>query len=110
MPRITRNYRSGETDQPSRDADFLDLVSQMTCACAETSAPADAPIARALFHNVETLKQPLKVAAGALGIGSGDAAYLLTGLREDVAEDLVDLLAATHATPGAAFKKDVGDE
>ena len=40
------------------------------------------------------MNQPPSLAARALGIEPGDASYLLTGLREDVAEDLVLVMLA----------------
>lgn len=89
MPRITSNRRTQETGQPSWDVALRSLVSRMACACAESAAHAQAPLARALFHRVEVMKQPPDLAAQELGIATGDAAYLLAGLREDVVNDLV---------------------
>lgn len=77
----------------------------MTCACAETLAHAEAPMARELFHRVEVMKQPLKLAARALGLESGDAAYLLAGLREDLAIDLVLLLGAKRPPTETTYEK-----
>ena len=100
MPRITKNCCRGATDQPSWDVDLRVLFSRMTCACAETSVHADAPMARGVFHRVEVMKQPPELAARALGIEPGDAAYLLSSLREDMAKDLVLLLRAKRPHTG----------
>lgn len=95
MPRKTIDRKSGETRHPSSDDDDLRILfSRITCACAETRGYADAPMARALFNRVEMMNQPPPLAARALGIEPGDASYLLTGLREDVAEDLVLVMLA----------------
>jgi hypothetical protein len=82
----------------------------MICACAETAEHADAPIARALFHRVEVMKQPPTLAARALGIESGDAAYLLAGLREDVVKDLVLFLGAKRSFREPTNEKGISDE
>lgn len=100
MSRIATNCRRGVTGQLSGDVDMRVRVSRMTCACTETAAYAEAPMARALFHRVEEMKQPPELAARALGIEAGDAAYLLAGLREDVAKDLVLLLRAKRPPTG----------
>ena len=95
MPRKTMDRKSGGTRHPSSDDDDLRILfSRMTCACAETCGHANAPMARALFKRVEMMNQPPPLAARALGIEPGDASYLLTGLREDVAEDLVLVMLA----------------
>ena len=91
MQRMTENSCRNATGQP-RDADFRALISGMTCACAQTGAHRDAPLAQALFHQVEVMTQPLGLAAGALGIAEGDAAYLLAGLRDDLARDFVQAM------------------
>ena len=110
MTRITTSCRRGATDQPSWDVDLRILVSRMTCVCAETAAHAQAPMARAMFHRVEVMKQPPKLAARALGLESGDAAYLLAGLREDVAKDLVLLLGAKRPPTETTYEKEISDE
>ena len=95
MPRKTMDRKSGKTRHPSSDDDYLRILfSRMTCACAETCGHADAPMARALFNRVEMMNQPPPLAARALGIEPGDVSYLLTGLREDVAEELVLVMLA----------------
>ena len=94
MPRKTPDRNAGVPRQPSSDEDLRVFFTRMTCASAETSAYADAPMARALFNRVEVMKQPRTLAASALGIAPGDATYLLSGLREDVAKDFVLLLDA----------------
>jgi hypothetical protein len=99
MPRKTMDRKSGGTRHPSSDDDELRILfSRITCACAETAEHADAPMARALFNRVEMMKQPPPLAARALGIEPGDASYLLTGLREDVAEDLVLVMLAGRSS------------
>ena len=89
MPGTTANRNRRTTDRRLSDGDLRGLVSEMTCACAQTGAHADAPLARELFHRVDVLKQTPAQAARALGVQPGDAAYLLAGLREDVAKDIV---------------------
>lgn len=110
MPQITTNCGRRVTDQPSWDVDPRVLFSRMICACAETAEHADAPIARALFHRVEVMKQPPTLAARALGIESGDAAYLLAGLREDVVKDLVLFLGAKRSFREPTNEKGISDE
>ena len=89
MPGQTIDWKSRVTRQPSSDGDLRVFFSRMTCACAETIGHADAPMAWALFSRVEVMKQSPTRAARALGIEPGDASYLLTGLREDVAKEFV---------------------
>lgn len=110
MPRITSILNSGVARQPSSDDDLPEFFSQMTCACAETCGHADAPMAQALFNRVEIMKQPPIRAAHALGIEPGDASYLLTGLREDVAKDLVLLLGAKQSAKVPAAGRKFSDE
>ena len=98
MPRVTTNRRSGATGS-SRDAAVPGLVSRMICNRAEPPAHSDAPMALALFHRVEVLKQLLELAASSLGLEPGDAAYLLAGLREDVEGH------GTCASCGAAIQR-----
>ncbi|MEP3299707.1 MAG: hypothetical protein ABJN75_05570 [Hoeflea sp.] len=69
------------------DAELSALVSQMACRCAKCTNYDDAPLARAMFQSVEERGQTLDAAAGSLGIDVGDGAYLLAGLRQDVAVD-----------------------
>ena len=92
MPRITPDWNARTPCQPSSNDDLRVFFSRMACACVDTSAYADAPIARALFYRVEMRKQSQTTAASALGISSRDASYLLAGLRADLAEELVLLL------------------
>ncbi len=110
MSRITTNCRRGVTDRPSLDDELRVLVSRVTCACAATATHADAPIARALFRRVEEMNQGPELAAHALGVEPGDAAYLLAGLREDVAEDLVLLLGAKRPPTETTYERETGDE
>ncbi|SEW15255.1 hypothetical protein SAMN05444851_1731 [Aliiroseovarius sediminilitoris] len=110
MPKITTNDNARATERPSRDIGVPAFMSRMTCACAETLTRANAPLAQAVFHHVEVLKQPPTDAARALGIEPGDAAYLLTGLREDVAKDLVLLLDAKRQSEETSGKKEISDE
>ena len=110
MPRITSDWNSGVPRQPSSDDDLRVFFSRMTCACAETSAYADAPMARALFNRVEVMKQPPTLAASALGIAPGDATYLLSGLREDVAKDFVRVLLRRDRSKDTTNQKEIRDE
>ena len=110
MPRITSDWNSGVPRQPSSDDDLRVFFSRMTCARAETSAYADAPMARALFNRVEVMKQPRTLAAIALGIAPGDATYLLSGLREDGAKDCVRLLDAKRPPAKTNYEKEISDE
>ncbi|MBR9763565.1 MAG: hypothetical protein GYB53_08595 [Rhodobacteraceae bacterium] len=110
MPRITTDCHLGVTYQPSWDADLRALFSRMTCACAETATHAEAPMARALFLRVEEMKQHPELAARALGIRPGDAGYLLAGLREDVAKELVLLLSTKRPPKGTTCEREISDE
>ena len=110
MPRITSDWNSGVPRQPSSDDNLRVFLSRMTCACAETSAYADAPMARALFNRVEVMKQPPTLAARALGIASRDATYLLSGLREDVAKELVRVMLAGRPSIDTTNQKEADDE
>lgn len=110
MPRITMNCHSAATERSSGDVGVPEFISRMTCSCAETTAGADAPMARALFHRVEVLKHPPELAARALGLEPGDAAYLLTGLREEVAKDLARVLLAERPAREIADQKETDDE
>lgn len=110
MPRITSEWNSKAPRQPSSDDDLRVLFSRMACACAETSAYADAPMARALFNHVKVMKQPPTLAASALGIASGDAVYLLNGLREDVAKDFVHVMLAGRSFAQTINQKEINDE
>ncbi|AEI96490.1 hypothetical protein RLO149_p830590 (plasmid) [Roseobacter litoralis Och 149] len=109
MPRVRTNRRSGATES-SRDAAVPGLVSRMICNCAEPPAHSDAPMALALFQRVEVLKQPLELAARALGLKPGDAAYLLAGLREDVAKDMALALLAGRPSREINDQKGTDDE
>jgi len=55
-------------------------------------------MAQALFHRVDVLNESQRSAARALGIETGDAAYLLGGLRQDLATQLALLIS----TPSVA--------
>ena len=110
MPRITSDWNSGVPRQPSSDDDLRVFFSRMTCARAETSAYADAPMARALFNRVEVMKQPRTLAAIALGIAPGDATYLLSGLREDVAKDFVRVMLAGRPSIDTTNQEEADDE
>lgn len=88
------------------DAGLREIVSQMTCACAQSGAHADAPVARALFHRVDVLKQSPERAARSLGIAAGDALYLLAGIREDVAQDFVVFLGTGRVPAGTRIEKE----
>ena len=110
MQHLNANARCIATDQPLQDAEFRALISGMTCACAKTSAHADAPLAQALFHQVEEMRQPLALAARRLGVKDGDAAYLLAGLREDLAKDFVRAMLAERPAGETTRQKDIDDE
>ena len=110
MPRTTLDWNSGVPRQPSSDDDLRDFFARMTCAYAETSAYADAPMARALFQRVEGMNQPPELAARALSIGFGDAAYLLAGLRKDLAQDLVHVMLAGRSSIETTNQKEPDDE
>ena len=109
MPRETTNFRSGATE-PSRNAAVPELMSRMICNCAEASAHPDAPMALALFQRMEILKQPPELAARALGLKPGDAAYLLTGLREDVAKNLALALLTGRPSREIYEQKEANNE
>ena len=109
MPRETTNFRSGATE-PSRNAAVPEFMSRMICNCAEASAHPDAPMALALFQRMEILKQPPELAARALGLKPGDAAYLLTGLREDVAKNLALALLTGRPSREIYEQKEANDE
>lgn len=106
MPRITMNCHSAATERSSGDVGVPEFISRMTCSCAETTAGADAPMARALFHRVDVLGQSPEQAARSLGIAAGDALYLLAGIREDVARDFVVFLGTGHQPAGCGNKED----
>ncbi len=106
MSPITTHLSSSASRQSASDADLQDLLSQMTCACAQTSAHADAPLAQALFHRVDVKKYPMGQAARALGIAPGDAAYLLAGLRKEIAKDFATVMLTGH--PCAQRTDEVG--
>ena len=105
MTRITRDATRENPDDRFGDAGLRELVSQMTCACVQGGAHADAPVARALFHRVDVLKQSPERAARSLGIAAGDALYLLAGIREDVAQDFVVFLGTGRAPAGTRIKE-----
>ena len=109
MPPETTNFRSGATE-PSRNAAVPEFMSRMICNCAEASAHPDAPMALALFQRMEILKQPPELAARALGLKPGDAAYLLTGLREDVAKNLALALLAGRPSREIYEQKEASNE
>lgn len=106
MPRIIKNENTGAEQHRLRDGGVPAFLSQMTCACAENAAHIDAPIAWALFQRVDVLNQPCRLAARELGLGLGDATYLLAGLRADVAQELVLALGAGRAHRTSCFEKD----
>ena len=56
------------------------------------------------------MKQPPALAARALGIASGDATYLLSGLREDVAKELVRVMLAGRPSIDTTNQKEADDE
>ena len=109
MPRETTNFRSGATE-PSRNAAVPEFMSRMICNCAEASAHPDAPMALALFPRMDILKHPPELAARALGLKPGDAAYLLTGLREDVAKNLALALLAGRPSREIYEQKEANNE
>lgn len=80
------------------DHDLPGLVNRISCACAACLADRDAPLAQDLFRLVEAEGQSPEAAARALGLGSDDGAYLLAGLREDVAVQLVTTLISGRTT------------
>ncbi len=110
MQQMNANSCRKATVQPSQDVEFRALISGMTCACAQTGAHADAPLAQALFHQVEEMSQPLTLAAHTLGVAAGDAAYLLAGLREDLAKDFVRAMLAERPAGETTRQKDIDDE
>jgi|TARA_Y100001951_G_scaffold104493_1_gene116268 hypothetical protein len=59
---------------------------------------------------MEILKQPPELAARALGLKPGDAAYLLTGLREDVAKNLALALLAGRPSREIYEQKEANNE
>ena len=56
------------------------------------------------------MKQTPTLAARALGIASGDATYLLSGLREDVAKDFVRVMLAGRPSIDTTNQKEADDE
>ena len=110
MPRIRTNCPSDVTESSSRDADVPVFLSGMICACAEAPVHPDAPMALALFRRVEILKQPPEVAARALDLKPGDAAYLLAGLRQEVAKDPALVLLAERSARKITDQKESDDE
>lgn len=110
MPRITTNCPSDVTESWSRDSDVPVFLSGMICACIESPAHSDAPMALALFQRVEISKHPPELAARALGLKPGDAAYLLTGLRKEVAKDLALTLLAGRPSGEIDEQKEANDE
>lgn len=72
------------------------LVHRIGCACASHSHHADAPVSQKLFRRIESDDQSLVEAARILGLGPKDCAYLLAGLRRDMATELVVLLLDTE--------------
>lgn len=109
MPRVRTNCRSRATEA-SRNAAVPGFMSRMICNCAEASAHPDAPMALALLQRVEILKQSPELAARALGLKPGDAAYLLTGLRQEVAKDLALALLAGQPSREIDEQKEADDE
>lgn len=110
MPRIMTNCPSDVTELWSRDSDIPVFLSGMICACTESPANPDAPMALALFQRVDVLKQPPELAARTLGLKPGDAAYLLTGLRQEVAKDLALVLLAGRPSREIDEQKEANDE
>lgn len=101
MPAGSADHGGASGHRRPGDADLRSLVDRMTCACADRAALRDAPLARAMFHLVESDRRSLEAAARALGIAAGDGAYLLAGLRRDLAGDLVEVLRAGRVPGGA---------
>ena len=101
MHRCQCNAAGVGRGQCATTTDLFGLVTRISCACAKGLTAADAPLARDLFHRVEAEGQCLAEASWAVGIAPGDGAYLLAGLRRDVAAELVAMLlsAATGGTP-----------
>lgn len=109
MPQPARETCQSRKDDWFED-DLRQLVGGVACRCAEAPAHADAPLARALFHRVEVMRQPREMAARTLGIKAGDAAYLLRGLRQDVAGEFIIQLEAERMRDNEAEDKETGDE
>lgn len=78
-----------------------EIISRMNCACAEGVAARDCPLSRELFRRIECEGQSPSEAVRALGLGPRDGAYLLAGLRREVAVKLVAALLAGR-TQGVA--------
>jgi hypothetical protein len=76
--------------------ELVRLVHRIGCACASHSHHADAPVSQELFRRIESDGQSLVEAARLLGLGPKDCAYLLAGLRRDMAAELVVLLLDTE--------------
>ncbi len=110
MPRARTNCPSDVTESWSRDSDVPVFLSGMICACAESPAHSDAPMALALFQRVEISTHPPELAARALGLNPGDAAYLLTGLRKEVAKELALALLAGRPSREINDQKGTDDE
>ncbi|MDZ4095291.1 MAG: hypothetical protein U1D35_10335 [Paracoccaceae bacterium] len=72
--------------------DFHVIIVRLTCACVESVGDDEVPLARAMFQNVEVEGLSTEQAARALGIHRRDGAYLLAGLRRDVATKLALVL------------------
>ena len=110
MHRCQCNSGGAGRSQCATTTDLLGLVTWMGCACAEGLTAADAPLARELFNRVEAEGQCLAEAARKVGIAPGDGAYLLAGLRRDVAAEMVAvLLSATAAVTPRSPEEARGD-
>ena len=72
--------------------EMLGLVQGLSRTCAASSRHADAPISQELFRRIGDEGQRLVEATRLLGLWSIDGAYLLAGLRRDIATELVVLL------------------
>ncbi|MBI1220836.1 MAG: hypothetical protein GC186_20120 [Rhodobacteraceae bacterium] len=92
MRRKATNPRAATWGHSQSEREIDVVVNRINCACAARARYADAPLARAMFRRVETDGQSVEDAARALGIGYGDGAYLLAGLRRDVAAELATVL------------------
>ena len=82
--------------------EMLGLVKGLSRVCAANLRHADAPISQELFRRVEIDGQSLIEATRLLDLGPKDGAYLLAGLRRDIAIELVVLLLDAQ-TPCQSF-------
>ena len=81
-------------DPQALPGEMRSFFRRITCECATCPRYDDAPMARELFCRIEGQGQSPREAAKALGLGSRDCTYLLSGFRRELALGIVTLLLA----------------